>query len=168
MKEAFENTEAKPSEKLKVTKADIIVTGTKKKPYFEIKYKEVGKKHYNIGFGSYDLNNVFKWREEEMEIVSEVEAEYINKSTEHINKSRDCSTNWIDVKDRLPDIGERVLLWVYGKVCIGERIDSKQFEKYDIFSLERDVNESTKRIEAWMPLPESYNPAKGEPDAKEE
>lgn len=76
MKEAIENVEVKPHEKLKVTKADIIVTGTKKKPYFEIKYKEAGKKHYNIGYGSYDLNNVFKWREEEMEIVSEVEAEY--------------------------------------------------------------------------------------------
>ena len=29
-------------------------------------------------------------------IVSEVEAEYINKSS-------DCSTNWIDAKDRLPE-----------------------------------------------------------------
>ncbi len=38
-----------------------------------------------------------------LSIVSEVEAEYINKSTEHINKLRDCSTNWIDVKDQLPE-----------------------------------------------------------------
>ena len=48
--------------------------------------------------------------EDALSIVSEVEAEYINKSTEHINKSTehinksgDCSTNWIDVKDRLPE-----------------------------------------------------------------
>lgn len=30
-----------------------------------------------------------------LEILKEVEAEYINKSTEHINKSSDCSSGWI-------------------------------------------------------------------------
>ena len=55
--------------KTKVTELEIIVTGKKEKPYFEIKYKEVGKKHYNIGHSSYDLNNVFAWRDECFEIV---------------------------------------------------------------------------------------------------
>lgn len=67
------------------------------------------------------------------------------------------STNWIPCSERLPNIGERVLLWVYGQSHIGKRIDAKLFG-YDIFSLERGTNESTKRIEAWMPLPEPYRP----------
>lgn len=55
--------------KTRVTELEIIVTGTKEKPYFEIKYKEVGKEHYNIGYSSYDLNNVFNWKEECFEVV---------------------------------------------------------------------------------------------------
>lgn len=114
---------------------------------------------------SYDtmmMYEISEMVEELIDIVYEVEAEYINKSTEHINKTSDCSSGWIPCSERLPDIGQRVLLWVYGTVCIGKRIDSKLLGKYDIFSLAKDVNESTKRIEAWMPLPESYKPEKGE------
>lgn len=58
-------------EKVKVTSAEIIVTGKKEKPYFEIKYKEVGSHHYNIGYSSYDLNIVFDYRNEYFEIVEE-------------------------------------------------------------------------------------------------
>ena len=58
------------NEKIKVTSLEIIVTGKKEKPYFEIKYKEVGKRDYNIGYSSYDLNNVFTWRDECFEIVN--------------------------------------------------------------------------------------------------
>lgn len=63
-------------EKIKVTSLEIIVTGTKDKPYFEIKYKEVGKEDYNIGYSSYDLNNVFAWKDECFEIVNELAEEY--------------------------------------------------------------------------------------------
>ena len=63
-------------EKIKVTSLEIIVTGTKDKPYFEIKYKEVGKEDYNIGYSSYDLNNVLNWKEECFEIVNQFAEEY--------------------------------------------------------------------------------------------
>lgn len=56
-------------ERTKVDKARIIVEGTKEKPYFEILYHEIGKDYDNIGFGSYDLNNVFDWKEQYLEIV---------------------------------------------------------------------------------------------------
>ena len=80
------------------------------------------------------------------EIVQEVAKEY--------GKDTNVRSNgWIPCSERLPNIGERVLLWVYGQVHIGKRIDAKLFEEYDIFSLENKTNESTKRIEAWMPLP---------------
>ena len=58
------------NEKIKVTSLEIIVTGKREKPYFEIKYKEVGKRDYNIGYSSYDLNNVFAWRDECFEVVN--------------------------------------------------------------------------------------------------
>ena len=58
------------NEKIKVTSLEIIVTGKVEKPYFEIKYKEVGKRDYNIGYSSYDLNNVFTWRDECFEVVN--------------------------------------------------------------------------------------------------
>lgn len=48
-------------EKIKVSEIEIIVTGKKEKPYFEIKYREVGKRHYNIGFSSYNLDYVDKF-----------------------------------------------------------------------------------------------------------
>lgn len=49
---------------LVVEKPEIVVHGTRKKPYFEIKYKKVGQTTYNIGYSSYDLNNCFQWLEE--------------------------------------------------------------------------------------------------------
>lgn len=58
-----------PVKKIKVTELEIIVTGTKERPYYEIKYKEVGKDYFNIGYSSYYLNNVFDWKEECFEIV---------------------------------------------------------------------------------------------------
>ena len=41
------------------TGSDETGDGTKEKPYFEILYHEIGKEYDNIGFGSYNLNNVF-------------------------------------------------------------------------------------------------------------
>ena len=56
-------------EKIKVSEIEIIVTGKKEKPYFEIKYREVGKRHYNIGFSSYNLDYVFDWQEKCFEVI---------------------------------------------------------------------------------------------------
>lgn len=58
--------------KLVVDDIDVIVRGgIVDKPYYEIRYREVGKDYYCVGFGSYDLNNVLKWKEEEFEVVHE-------------------------------------------------------------------------------------------------
>ena len=56
-------------EKIKVSEIEIIVAGKKEKPYFEIKYREVGKRHYNIGFSSYNLDYVFDWKEKSFEVI---------------------------------------------------------------------------------------------------
>lgn len=56
--------------KIKVTSAEIIVRGTVDKPYYEIKYREVGNIQFHIGYSSYKLDNVFEWLKECFEIVS--------------------------------------------------------------------------------------------------
>ena len=59
-------------EKIKVTSAEIIVTcKPNKNPYYEIKYLEVGKDKYTIGYGSYDLGLVNLWYNNRFEIVTE-------------------------------------------------------------------------------------------------
>ena len=55
--------------KVKVEEAEIVVNGTADKPYYEIKYRGVGKKDYNIGYSSYDVRKVFGWLESEFEVV---------------------------------------------------------------------------------------------------
>lgn len=60
----------KNANKLAVTeKPEIIACDTIAGPYFEIKYHEVGKSDVNVGFGSYDIENVFKWLENEFVVV---------------------------------------------------------------------------------------------------
>lgn len=59
------------AKKIKVSEAEIVVHGTVQKPCFEIKFLKVGKSEYETGFSSYNLNTVFKWLNEEFEIVKE-------------------------------------------------------------------------------------------------
>lgn len=62
---------AEKFEKFKVTKAEIVVSGSVLKPYFCIHYKEVGQEHETIGFGSYHLPFVFEWLAHYFELVEE-------------------------------------------------------------------------------------------------
>lgn len=66
-----ENKENKNEQKkILVDDLNIIVTGTKEKPYYQIQYHEHGSApdHYDVGFGSYYLDNVFQRKEECFEI----------------------------------------------------------------------------------------------------
>ena len=90
--------------KLVVDDIEVIVRGIANKPYYEIKYREVGNDDYNIGFGSYDLNNVLKWKEEEFEVVSEKEEKETKEVTnrmllEHLKEieiAHSCLANGIN------------------------------------------------------------------------
>lgn len=90
--------------KLVVDDIEVIVRGVANKPYYEIKYREVGNDDYNIGFGSYDLNNVLKWKEEEFEVVSEKEEKETKEVTnrmllEHMKEieiAQGCLANGIN------------------------------------------------------------------------
>lgn len=58
------------NERMKVSHLDIIVTMIDKKPYYEIKYKEIGSNHYSVGYSSYKIENVLAWRDECFEIMT--------------------------------------------------------------------------------------------------
>lgn len=137
------------NEKTKVISAEIIVTGTKDKPLFEIKYKEVGKDYYNIGFGSYYLENVFEWREKYLEIVNEGE----NVHTEN---------GWIPCSERLPERNKPVLCWVKSTTIesgetyiIGSCDNGFWFlQTYEIGHHHFPVKDY--KVVAWQTLPEHY------------
>lgn len=57
--------------KIKVSSAEIVVSGTKDKLYYEIKYSDLSDNEIHIGYGSYDLEIVFEYLEKYFEIVNE-------------------------------------------------------------------------------------------------
>lgn len=104
-----------------------------------------------------------------LSIVSEVEAEYINTSTEHINKSGDCSTNWIPCSERLPENDDDVLVWYQYKMLQGVNVVGRKeshgigyyYEPTKSWLLHGSFGMDWKVI-AWMPLTEPYKTEKGE------
>lgn len=55
--------------KNKVTSLEIIVRMIDNNPYYEIKYKKVGEDYYQVGYSSFNIDNVLKWRDECFELV---------------------------------------------------------------------------------------------------
>ena len=58
---------------VKVNSLEIIVRMIDDKPYYEVKYREVGKKEYSIGYSSYSLKTVLWFIDEYFEIVESKE-----------------------------------------------------------------------------------------------
>lgn len=54
---------------VKVNSLEIIVRMIDNKPYYEIKYKKVGEDYYHVGYSSFNIDNVLKWRDECFELV---------------------------------------------------------------------------------------------------
>lgn len=69
--------------KNKVTSLKIIVRMIDNKPYYEIKYKKVDEDYYHVGYSSYNLDNVLKWRNECFELVE-------NDREERSEKLKSC------------------------------------------------------------------------------
>ena len=55
--------------KNKVTSLEIIVRMIDNKPYYGIKYKKVGEDYCHVGYSSFNIDNVLKWRDECFELV---------------------------------------------------------------------------------------------------
>jgi len=70
LKETLSNCscELRRLQKIKVSSAEIVVHGTKEKPYYEIKYRDLSDGQIHIGYSSYNLDFVFEWLEECFEI----------------------------------------------------------------------------------------------------
>ena len=86
-KVSFDSTK---NEKIKVTELYLIFRMIGKKPYYEIKYKKVGEDCYNVGYSSYYVDYVLKWKDECFEIVEKktTNADRIrNMSYEELSRS---------------------------------------------------------------------------------
>lgn len=85
MMECMKSMAKKPKgERIKVSDLEIIVTMIDKKPYYEIKYNEIGSNHYSVGYSSYKLENVLAWRDECFEIMTlpQTNADWIRSMTD--------------------------------------------------------------------------------------
>lgn len=157
-----QNMSENKGNKLVVDDIEVIVGGTANKPYYGIKYREVGNDNYNIGFGSYDLNNVLKWKEEEFEVVSEKENketkqevtnEQILKDLKEIEIAQGCIANGINTlfsvmnerkeQLKLNRVEEEIIK--HGQIalgCLTERMA-------DISGMNEELNRREKEIQAF-------------------
>ena len=135
---------------------EIIVSGTKNKPYFQIKYFDINDKSDHIGFGSYCLDYVFDWLKE----YFDSERTHINKigtTSAHVEKEKTMG-EWISVKDRLPKYGKEVLTYTPG-IAIPITVDvydryygEDNNEWYEGWRYRGSYAENS--ITHWMSLPE--------------
>ena len=63
------NCKHNSNSRVKVNSLEIIVRMIGNKPYYELKYRQVGKKDYSIGYSSYDLKIVLGYIDTYFEIV---------------------------------------------------------------------------------------------------
>lgn len=120
--------------KTKVEILDIIVTMMEDKPYYEIKYKEVGSDHFCIGYSSYRLDYVLEWKKQYFELVE---------------REAGADQGWIPCSERLPENAMNVI----AQFSDGT-VTELRYAGNGIF--EGIYEYSTRVIIAWMPLPEPY------------
>ena len=120
--------------KTKVESLDIIVTMVEDKPYYEIKYKEVGSDHFCIGYSSYRLDYVLEWKKQYFELVE---------------REAGADQGWIPCSERLPENAMNVI----AQFSDGT-VTELRYAGNGIF--EGIYEYSTRVIIAWMPLPEPY------------
>lgn len=77
-------------EKIKAIRPQIIVTGTVEKPYYEILYFDISDNVWHIGYSSYILANVIKWKEECFEVVGEIEDMQPTADVVEVIRCKDC------------------------------------------------------------------------------
>lgn len=131
--------------KTKVESLDIIVTMMEDKPYYEIKYKEVGSDHFCIGYSSYRLDYVLEWKKQYFELV-ESEA--------------GADQEWIPCSERLPDKAFGCLVTVMD----GDPYTEIEFENVLPYHVgydsgrwnDADGEEIPFEVIAWMPLPKPH------------
>lgn len=84
--------------KNKVTSLEIIVRMIDNKPYYEIKYKKVGEYYYHVGYSSFNIDNVLKWRDECFELVESDREERSGLIDSLIKMLKDSNAGFISTK----------------------------------------------------------------------
>lgn len=131
MDNTYAPTENKEQEKIKVESIDVIVTGQKEKPYYAIKYRNVGGNDDYIGYGSYTLEYVLEWKEQCFELVER-------------------KSDWIPCNERTPK-GTVLCCDDRGNMLVG--LLCKDEAGYMAYG---DDGQEMYNCVAWMPLPEPY------------
>ena len=104
------------TERIKVSCLDIIVTMIEKKPYYEIKYKEIGEDYYHVGYSSYKLENVLAWKDECFEIVKECRP--------HTNADRIRSMTDDELAEMLSTVSQHCVVYLSDRIdCRHSRCD---------------------------------------------
>ena len=82
--------------KARVNSLEIIAHMLNNKPYYELKYRQVGKNDYSIGYSSYDLKIVLGYIDTYFEIV---ESDKPTNAGRIRNMSDEELAEWISTKD---------------------------------------------------------------------
>lgn len=122
--------------KTKVESLDIIVTMMEDKPYYEIKYKEIGSDHFCIGYSSYRLDYVLEWKKQYFELV-ESEA--------------GAGQGWIPCSERMPEDDG-----LYNTTLSGELIGADEAFTGQSYFENGHWEDDGDCVIAWMPLPKPY------------
>lgn len=101
------------TEKIKVSSAEIVVHGTREKPYYEIKYNDLSDGQYHVGYSSYNLDSVFEWMEECFEIVDQaadtIESLSAKLQAADMERSAENCGGWILCSERMPEENKEVI-----------------------------------------------------------
>lgn len=148
-----------PIEKIKVSRAEIVVHGSKEKPYYEIKYHDLSDGNCHIGYSSYELDYVFRWLEECFELVEE------NRVS--ISEQLNYGGGWIVASERMPE-EERCIdpeTGYYGRSDYVLCSAHNDYEMKDEIWIDYTIDGEWQTHEwyegeklAWQPLPEPYRP----------
>lgn len=146
--EAMESPDIQP-EKIKVSSIYVIVSEHCNKQYYEIRYKEVGNDFYNIGYSSFNLEQVLYWRHRCFEVVSADEYERRDA------KDTNVPGKWIPCSERLPKKPE-----IYGDsdgyIVQTRRVEQPFIGYWDGREWADEEVDVVDEVIAWMPLPEPY------------
>ena len=145
----------------KVSSAEIISHEIDGKPYYEIKYKEVGSGEYHIGYGSYDLNNVVKWLNECFEFCGE--AKIVVNAGKDINAP--SNGGWIDRKNLKEEI-ESLRFAITG-MRNGKTMTNLALEEYRKSILRIIDEQPTYMDDGWIPVEERLPEEKINPITKD-
>lgn len=138
------------TKRIKVSIAEIVVHGSREKPYYEIKYRDLEDGKIHVGYSSYNLDLVFEWVEKCFEVLPQI-VEQAYGAIEALSAKRE-EQKWILCVDRFPEDKKTVLICgETGWMETGWRENGCWWTGFSLAEIQDDVV-------AWQPLPEPYRP----------